>query len=703
MKLPFAGLVALSFLAIAPLRAQDPKPTPEPDKDPPRFADTVDVESELPAVPPSSTTVLKVPVPVQELPWSVSVIPRRLLGDQDAYVLSDGLKNASGVNVGTGFGVFDFWVVRGFDSLSSGLVLVDGAREPESTLYPLYNVRQVEVVKGPTSLYGGNSISGTVNLVRKQPGPKRFADASLSYGRFGTFEGTVDGNVANQDGTVAFRLNGVYQGTDQYRDLPNASLGAVNPTLLWRPDEKSRLNVSFEYARAHQSPDTGIPFVEGGELAPVDRTTSYQSPFDDSVQKVYRLRLDADRRFSEKFTLRNKFYYTEMSWDSQGTLVSGVVPIPGFPQVARVLTILDDRQKICGDQLEAVTTFKTGPVRHDFLGGFEFSWLRDPFTQDVAFIPLVSLTDPVDNGGYPIVPIPPLGMAGDSTATVLAPYVVDRMTLSKRWQLTAGARLDAIDYEDPLNDTNRDDTKVNPMGGLLFLPKSDLSFYVSAGTAFAPPSTQVIGSRDPEESWQVEAGAKIGFLSGKGFATVAVYNLEKDNIAIPDSSGFTSQQGDQRSRGFELELSTEPKKGWVAYGSYAYNDAKLTSFAEIVQTGLGPADFIVVDRSGNRAPLAPRHIGNLWTSRQFENGLGLAAGLRFVSSQFISEDNRYDIDSYVTVDAIVSYRIGRVRAAVNLKNLTGTEYASRGFGAVSAIPARPFEVLGRIELGFGSR
>ena len=233
------------------------------------------------------------------------------------------------------------------------------------------------------------------------------------------------------------------------------------------------------------------------------------------------------------------------------------------------------------------------------------------------------------------------------------------------------------------------------MGGFLYSPKSDLSFYVSAGTAFGPPSTQMIGPRDPEESWQVEAGTKVGFLSGKGFATASVYNLQRDNIAIPDSSGFTTQQGDQRSRGFELELSAEPRKGWVAYGSYAYSDAKLDELRGDRADGPGALDFVVVDRSGNRAPLAPRHIGNLWTSRQFESGLGLAAGLRFVSSQFISEDNRFAIDSYVTVDAIVSYRIGRVRAAVNLKNLTGTEYESRGFGAVSAIPARPFEVLGR--------
>ena len=67
-------------------------------------------------------------------------------------------------------------MIRGFDSLSSGLVLTDGVPEPESTFYPLYNVRQVEVMKGPTAfLYGGNPLAGAVHLVRKQPQPRRFA------------------------------------------------------------------------------------------------------------------------------------------------------------------------------------------------------------------------------------------------------------------------------------------------------------------------------------------------------------------------------------------------------------------------------------------------------------------------------------------------------------------------------------------------
>jgi iron complex outermembrane receptor protein len=91
--------------------------------------------------------------------------------------------------------------IRIVESTPSRLVLTDGVPEPESTFYPLYNVRQVEVVKGPSAfLYGANPLAGAVQIVRKQPQPKRFADLSVVYGRFDTFAGTLDANAATADG-----------------------------------------------------------------------------------------------------------------------------------------------------------------------------------------------------------------------------------------------------------------------------------------------------------------------------------------------------------------------------------------------------------------------------------------------------------------------------------------------------------------------
>jgi TonB-dependent siderophore receptor len=692
------------LLAAAPVWAQQTDPSPSPAPGDLRREETVDVQAELPVMPPSVFAATRLPEPVESLPLGVSVVPRSLFREQDALVVSDALKNASGTNVAPAFGVFDYFVVRGFDSLSSGLVVVDGAPEPESTFYPLYNVRQVEVVKGPSGfLYGGNALAAAVHLVRKQPARGRFAEASLGYGRYGTFDAAADANAARADGSLAFRLNGVWQQTDGYRDGKERSQRGLHPSLLWRPDEQSRLTLSFEYVRAEAMPDTGIPFLSGG-LAPVPRTQSYQSPLDHSDQDIYRFRFDGERRIGSRLRLRNKLYYTDFKWDSDGTLILGAFPFPepvgGFV-VGRILALLDDRQKLLGDQLEAALTFRTGGAAHSLLAGVEAYRWRDTFRQDAAFLLPVDLLDPVDFTQAPVATDPRFGQLGDARSLVVAPYVVDHVRLLDKFSLFAGARLDRLDYEDEATGTNREATEVSPLGGIVFAPTPRLSLYLNAGKGFAPPSTTVVGPRDPETSRQVEGGVKATFPNGKGYFGAAVYHLERKNIAIPDSTGLTQQSGDQRSRGFELDLSVEPIPGWVTYASYAFTDAELTRFAELVQLQQPPF-FAVLDRSGNRPPYAPRHLANVWTSRTFSRRLTLAAGARYVSAQFVGEDNRFQADRYLLVDAAAAYRAGRARFSANLKNLTGTKYETRGFGAASAVPAPGFEIRGRIEIAGGS-
>ena len=340
-------------------------------------------------------------------------------------------------------------------------------------------------------------------------------------------------------------------------------------------------------------------------------------------------------------------------------------------------------------------------MAHELVTGFEVSQLSDTYTQDAQLVQPLDLMQPVefDLGIYPI-PIPQAHQEGDSQSLVLAPYVIDRMIVSPKLELSLGARLDSVDFEDDATATSRDDSQLSPMGGIVWKPVPTLSVYASGGLGFAPPSIQVVGPRDPEESTQLEGGVKFAFLEGKGYASAAVYQLERENIAIPDSTGLTRQSGSQRSRGFELELSTEPKKGWSVRAHYAFNDAELTEFSELVQTEQG---FFVLDRSGNVPAFAPRHIGSLWATAPLPYGLSLAAGLRCLSDQFVSADNRNKIDTYAVADAALFYTRGRARVGLHLRNLTSTEYATRGFGSDSAIPGRPFEVMGRVELGFGSR
>jgi TonB-dependent siderophore receptor len=699
------------FVVGAPMgRAQEPsakeqKPATPRDAattEAPRFSDEVDVAVEAPGTATDST-VLKLPMPLQTTPASVSLVPASLIAEQDAVVLGDALKNAPGINVAPGFGTFDFFTIRGFDSLSSGLVLTDGASEPESTFYPTYNLKRVEVVRGPAAfLYGSNPLSGAVNLVRKQPTSGRYADVTLGYGSFGNLEGALDGNFTSRDGQLAVRMNGLYQQADGYRDGREGGFRACNPAVTWKASDATRLTLNAEYVRASFSPDSGIP-VLGDTLASVSRTQSYQSPLDQSTQDLYRYRLDVEHKVNERLTVRDKVYYTDLKWDSDGSLINGAFPSPIGYLVARSLVLLQDRQKLFGNQAEAALTFSTGRVAHTLLAGFEASRATDRFTQDVAFLPLVTLENPVDTTTGPVSTIPQLGQKGNGRSLVFAPYVADRIVLSTKLQATVGGRLDILSYDDPLNSTSRDATKLNPLLGLVFSPIPSVSLYASGGSAFGAPSTQVYGPREPETSRQFEVGTKVSFLAGKARAGIAAYDLKRENIAIPDTSGLLKQIGDQSSRGIEMDLRAELPDGFAATLAYAWNDAELTRFAESIQIALDPPAFAVVDRSGNTPAFAPRHILNLWASKRIGRGLSLGLGARYVSEQFIAENNEFRIDGYFLLDAMASYTRGRITASLNLKNLTDREYETRGFGPYSAIPGNPFAAYGRVAVAFGSR
>ena len=680
------------------------------------------------AIPRANAIATKMPLPLHKTPLSVGIVPQTLIETQDGATLSDALANVSGVGVHTNFGVHDLFYLRGFDSLANGLVLSDGAPEPEATFYQLYNVDRVEALKGPGAfLYGGNPLSGTINLVRKRPDPAGdFARVNASLGSFSTYRATLDANRALSD-QGALRLNALWQDAESYRDDKNSSIVAVNPTLRLNLGERSTLHLDFEYLTSEHKADAGLPLIAsqpfsnegllllyGDALPEVPRTRSYQTPFDLSEQTIQRFRVDYEWHLSPNFTLRDKLYYTRLDWPSHGTLFGGTTPnASGSLDLIRLLNDLDDEQTVVGNQLEALWALDTGGLNHQLLFGLEFSRHQDDFTLAVNFLPSINLFAPQETATLAqLMPIPDQSLAGETSAQTLAPYFVDRITLSSHVEFFVGGRFDLVDYDktstvnqrDPTAadltyqpvpiDAQRDYRQLSPLLGAVFAPNDELSFYANAGGAFAPPSALVVGGLEPEKSRQGEVGAKAQLLDGKLDGRLALFHLQKDDIAIPDDNNLTRQLGDQRTRGLELELWAHPALDWYAQASYAYLDAELTRFNELERKKLDPVSQAivaeVVDRSGNAPAFAPEHLATLWAARDFGPHLTLAAGARYVGSQFAAEDNVYEIDSALTLDCGLTYRQGPALLRLNLKNVTGSEYETRGFGAASVIPAAPF-------------
>ena len=693
IRLARLSALALTLTLSAPtlVPAQEPTAREETDSDDPQLEqqEEILVEDTLPYLPESNTITTKLPLPLDETPASVGVVTAPILHEQNATVLGDALENVSGLNVQTGNGVFDFYVVRGLDSVSSGLILTDGAPEPESSFYQLYNVDRVEVLKGPSSfLYGGSPLAGTVNLVRKQPLPADFGRVAVSTGSYSTGEAVVDWNTARDDGSLAFRLNALYRDSEGYRNDKQSEVVAINPSLTWTPDERTRLNLSLEHLSNDYSPDAGLPLLFGARVPDVPRERSYQSPFDRSEQEIDRLQLDIERQLSDDATLRGKLYYRRLDWKSDGTLFGGVFPsATGSLEVSRFLGDLDDEQEFFGAQIEYLLRATTGEVTHNLLFGLELTELTDEFTFVPLLLPGIDLFEPVETATQPLFPIPGQSLAADAETTVVAPYLVDQITLTDRLQVLVGVRWDSTEFEERLLPTSRDDDELSPLVGVLFALTDSVSLYANAGSAFAPPSTFGLQpDRVPEESTQYELGAKIEVGSAVE-ARLALFELERENIPIPDDFGITRQVGDQEARGVELEVSAELAPRTRLIVAYAYTDGELTRFNELVQVALFPPTFLTLDRSGNTPAFTPEHLLNAWFSRHWENGFGFGAGGRYVSSQFIAEDNLFEIDDYYTLDASLFYRFDSWRLALYLENLTGEEYLTRGFGGSSVIPA----------------
>ncbi|HEY3174272.1 MAG TPA: TonB-dependent siderophore receptor [Candidatus Polarisedimenticolia bacterium] len=685
----------------ATAQAEEPKPIPPV---------SVTVEGSLPYVPTSNTILTRLALPLRLTPANVGSVNDLVLHEQYALVLGEALRNISGVNVQTVSDVADYFLIRGFDSLSSGLVLTDGAAEPEVAFYQMYNVERVEVLKGPGGfLYGSNPLAGAVNIVRRQPVPGTFGHARGTYGSFQTYDGALDFNTSTRDGGFAFRVDSTWRESDSYRDDKENRVSAVNPAFTWRIGGRSSLNLNLEYADTEHQPDSGLPLYRG-RIADVPRTRSYQSPFDKSDQQIGRVQIDFETRLSDAWTVRNKAYYRDLDWSSDGTLFNGVFPsqTTGRPEVSRTLTLLDDRQRFVGDQIEAVWSAGKGTVQHKVLAGLEVARYGDDFTLDIALLPSIDLKDPDETASKPLFILPPdpnvVPPAGDSRSIVIAPYVIDQMRFSEKLHALAGARFDRIDFEDEVSGAASEDGEISPMGGIVYTPTATLSFYANAGKSFSPPSSRVAGEREPERSLQYEVGARLERPGGKLQATLAAYHMERENIAIPDDNGITQQAGDQRSRGVEVELAAEPLPRLRTFVSYAWNLSELTRFTERVVVGVDPNTFQPIygteDRSGNVPAFAPRHLASLWVSRGFGGGLNLAGGARWVSEQFIAEDNLFRIDGYVTLDSALSWTRGDWEMTLNLKNLTNRRYETRGFGSTSVIPAPRFTAYAGVQYNF---
>jgi len=690
--------------------------------------DTIHVEAERYKRHQTVNSILaRIPLNTFETPASVAVITKPVLEEQNALLLSDALKNISGVNVQYGLGTEDFFMIRGFESKRSGLILKDGLRSPDLSLfgfygfgqYDLYNIKEVQVLKGPSAfLYGSNTLSGVINQIEKKPQRKNFIDLTALYGKYDNRRATLDGEYAPDGLPLSLRMNALWQESKFYRPHHEAKKVAIQPILRWYIDETSILDIRLEHINADYKPDVGIPLYmpdEKWELPDISPLTSYQTNQDEVSHDSWRSRIDYENRLNNNLSLRNRLYAVGM--DGKSLLTLPHVPHRGASgsfTIDRHIYSIEERQKFYGNQLELYLNDELLSVPFMLITGVDMLYSENDAARRISVLDQISYLHPESminrETEFLLLNVIQTGIVYKN----LAPYVVlhsdlpanIKFFLAGRWDLITidgNRRNNDFDYITKILSSTperiyRTYSKFNPMIGLSFQDSEQLRFYLNYGRAFAQNTVSV---DEPELSRQWEAGYKYQTGNGRFQHTFAIYRIKMEQITIPLTlplhGNIRAAQGSQLAQGIEFDFGWHINPATDLSLNYAYTQAEYGNYqAETVTHEL---QSVLQNYTGKIPPFVPAHLLNFWAAHYFLNNFGVGLGVRYNSGQYIHPDNDFALEAVYIWDAALYYRFKQGGWQINWHNFTDEQYYVRGLGPYTVIPATPAMINVSLYLG----
>ncbi len=646
----------------------------------------------------------KTTLPIRELPMTVHGVPERVIQEQGANDLVAALQNVSGVHAFTQYGIYEGYTFRGFLDLfpSQAVQLVDGVRNEGNRINTqLTNIERVEVLKGPSSaLYGGGAIGATVNLIRKKPSAQPAYDFSVAAGSWKTGRGTFGATGRLGDDSVLYRLDAGLESRDGYRHN-DATRVSVTPSVAWRIGQQDQVNVYYTYNRDRVAGDAGIPLLPGGTFPDVPRDRNYRTPRDQATANDHNLQIAYARQLGNSIGFRNTLSYRHVNDDY---LIAEFLWVESPSTVMREYLQFTHHRRPLTNIAEVTGRVRLG-LEHSFVAGWEGQRFHNDTHRapggGVADAEPIDLFNPVET--QPDLNLP-LGRIDYFTNNTNAFYFQDHLTLTSQVKALLGGRydifrrrmwrdnnVDGVLTPSPSAGVGRFDAEAfTGRAGLVYQPAPALDLYGSYASSFRPlAQVQPDGTTlDPERGTQFEFGQRVRFVGDRVQLNTAVYRLVRENVPFSRPGGFFEQAGEVRSRGFEADVSTTFASNWRVTGGYGFTDAEFTSFVVSATQ----------DLTGNTPEFAPRHTLSVWTSYDWVNGLGMAVGVRALSSHFSHRTNQVAIDRYGLVNVALRYARGPVEYALNVNNLTNTKYFASALYTTQMYPGEPINVLGTVRV-----
>ncbi|MEM6746381.1 MAG: TonB-dependent siderophore receptor [Pseudomonadota bacterium] len=659
---------------------------------------------------------LRTPTPILDVPASVSVITAEEITLRGFTNIGQIVDYTPGVNMSQGEGHRDAVVFRGVRSTAD--FFIDGVRDDVQYYRPLYNLEQVEILRGPNALFFGRGGTGGIlnRVTKKAEIGEQFIGYQASVNTFGGYMLQVDSNIDTGD-TSAFRINAMYESLDNHRDFFDGERIGVNPTAKFQFTPSTTLDLSYEYIDHERFIDRGVPTGINGEPVEDFEEIVFGDPeLNDNQLTAHLFRAMLQHQFNDSLKGRVSAFYGDYDKFYQNFYASSydqanspdVVGLDGYVDTT-------DRQNLILSA-DIIGDFKTGQIGHTIVSGIEYidtSNDNDRFNpiwsdsqDDVEFF---SIARPLNlrggvgvaaNGNPTTVDLTTdLNDDTQADVEVFSAYIQDEIEISEKLDLVIGVRYDSFEIDvfnvaSPGSSGESDDAEWSPRFGIVYKPIENISFYGSYSESFLPRSGEQFANINSDNALDantysnLEAGVKWDIVPGLSF-TAAAFEIEEESPQTADDDPETLNIIESEIQGFEVQLQGQLREWWYVQAGYSYLEGN-----QVNDDG----------SEGLRRRELPENMFSLWNAFQVTPDFGLGIGVTYQDESFITNGLvngvRPVLPSYTRVDAAAFYDLSdTLRLQVNIENLTDTLYFPNAHSTHQATVGAPlnarFTVSGR--------
>ena len=620
-------------------------------------------------------TALKTPVPIIDVPQTLSIVTDDEIRKQGFRELGDIVRYTPGVNTSQGEGHRDAVVFRGVRSTAD--FYLDGVRDDVQYYRSLYNLEQVEILRGPNALlFGRGGTGGIINRVTKKAVlDEQFGSFDMGVDSFGAFDFAVDYNVSTGEKS-ALRINFHSDTLENHRDYYDGDRYGFNPTLRLEISPATTLDLSYEHADHERFIDRGVPTLNGEPVEAFEEIV-----FGDTDTNLQTLRADIYRaNLSHEFSETRKgnlvVQYSDFQKLYKNYYASGYSGGDTFTADGYLDPTERNNLIISGN---IVNEFQTGSAKHTLLVGAEIiDTENENYRYNTFFITteddneVFNITRPI-NFGVNAAGVrtyndftADLKSSTQSDIEVTSIYIQDQIDVTDNFKVLLGGRLDNFDItvRDIKNGTSesREDEEFSPRAGLIYKPQENISLYVSYAESFLPRSGEQFkkldanaARLDPDVYESTEVGVKWDIRPGLSFT--ASYFDSEQTIATRDSdTGENSEIVGLQVDGIELEL-----KGQVT---------------EKLSLAIGYSDLDGETAKGGEPREIPEYTASLWATYEVNDRFGIGLGITSQGESNIKNDKPgLILPDYTRLDFAAYYDLADdLSIQLNVENVTDELY-----------------------------